>query len=174
MEKRENRPVARTMRALHRDIGFLILGLTVIYALSGVVLIYRGNDFLKSEKQIERSLAPNLSETDLGKELRMREFKVEKSEGETLYFRGGSYNQSTGVAIVTVKELIFPFNKFASLHKAPSNGTVHWFTTVYGVLLFFMAVSAFWMFKPQSKRFRRGMIFVAAGVVLAVVLLFLK
>ncbi len=174
MGKNENNPIARVMRALHRDIGFFLVGLTIIYSLSGIVLIYRGTDFMKQEKKMERQLAPNLSDADLGRELRLREVKTDKTEGDILYFQGGSYNKSTGEAVVTVKELAFPFNKFTLLHKAGNNGAVHWFTTIFGLLLFFMAISSFWMFKPRSKSFRRGLILAGIGIVFSIILLMIK
>jgi len=33
------------MRVLHRDIGFFIAGLLIIYALSGIVMIYRDTSY---------------------------------------------------------------------------------------------------------------------------------
>ena len=34
--------VTQVVRALHRDIGFLMIGITVIYCVSGILLLYRG------------------------------------------------------------------------------------------------------------------------------------
>ena len=39
----------RTMRDLHNKIGFFIVGLVVIYALSGIVQTYRDTSLLKHE-----------------------------------------------------------------------------------------------------------------------------
>lgn len=36
------------IRSLHRDIGFFLVGLTLVYVLSGVVLIYRDTGFLQT------------------------------------------------------------------------------------------------------------------------------
>ena len=41
-----------------------------------------------------------------------------------------------------------------------------------GVALLFFAVSAFWMFKPTSSVFKKGLYFTLGGIVLTVVLLF--
>ena len=63
-KKKQN--IYHIMRVLHRDIGFLTIGLTLVYALSGILLIYRNTDLLKTEKVEEKQLATNLSRNDLG------------------------------------------------------------------------------------------------------------
>jgi len=159
------------MRVLHRDIGFFIAGLIIVYALSGIVLIYRDTEFLKSETKVEKTLTPNLEPAKIGEALRIRDFKVTKTEGETISFQSGTYNTTTGVAVYTVKDIIFPFNKFINLHKAISKNPTHWFNLILGVLLLFMAISSFWMFKPENKNFKRGLYFAGAGVVFVIILL---
>ncbi len=45
MENKEKKSINQTIRILHRNIGFFILGFVLIYALSGITLIYRDSDF---------------------------------------------------------------------------------------------------------------------------------
>ena len=66
------------MRIFHRYLGFFLIGIMAVYALSGVVLIFRDTEFLKKEVQIERKLRADIPSDELGKELRMKEFKVDK------------------------------------------------------------------------------------------------
>jgi hypothetical protein len=159
------------MRALHRDVGFFLVGLATIYSVSGIVLVYRDTDFLKREKQVEKQLKPGMSEDELGRELRMREFAVSTRDGDVLYFNEGSYNVSSGMAIYTTKELPVLMTKIISLHKTASKSAVHWITTIFGILLLFLAISSFWMFKMGSKSFKRGLYFASAGVVFIIILL---
>lgn len=159
------------MRSLHRDIGFFLVGLTIIYSISGIVLIYRDTDWLKRDVMVERELSPNLEASELGGILRKRDFKVLKTEGDMVYFQNGTYNKATGVVQYSNKELPSFLNKFNDLHTSSSRSTVHWFTTIYGVLLLFLAVSSFWMFNTKAKKFRRGIIIAAIGIVSVVVLL---
>ena len=42
------------MRLLHRYIGYFMAGIMAVYAISGVLLIYRDTDFQK-EKKIEKN-----------------------------------------------------------------------------------------------------------------------
>jgi hypothetical protein len=97
---------------------------------------------------------------------------VEKTEGDVIYFRGGSYNKATGATEQTVKELVFPLNKMTEFHTTPSGKPLHWFTLTFGIVLLFLAVSSLWMFKSTSKVFRQGMLLTLAGIAAAVILLF--
>ncbi|HNW51443.1 MAG TPA: hypothetical protein PKH79_10195, partial [Prolixibacteraceae bacterium] len=173
METKEKKSINYYMRSLHRDLGFLAIGLTIIYALSGIILIYRDTDFLKKERNIEQHLSPNLTESDLGMALHMRNFQVLSADGETISFSNGTYNKVTGLATYSQKALPQFLEQFNKLHKTSSRNIVHWFPVIYGVLLLFLAISSFWMYKPKSKMFRRGLIFAGSGIVLAIVVLFL-
>lgn len=172
MEPKEKKTINHTMRVLHRNIGFFFLGFVIIYALSGITLIYRDSDFLKQEKTVKVMLPADTKPADLGPALKMREFKVLKSDGEIISFNGGTFNTTTGEAIYTIKELIFPFNKLANLHKTPSKNPFHWFTLAFGIVMFFMAVSSFWMFKTNSQTFRKGLYKIIGGILVALIILF--
>lgn len=174
MEKKQ-KSIHFYMRTLHRDVGFLMIGLVVVFALSGIVLVYRDTDFLKKEMLVQRSISPNLASVDLGATLKLKNMKVEKMEDDVIYFNGkGTYNQATGEVSYVTKEVMFPFNKFISLHKmASQKGAIHWLTVVFGVLMLFLAISSFWMFKGGTLYFRRGLFLAGVGVVIAVIVLFI-
>jgi hypothetical protein len=173
MENKEKKSINQIVRVLHRNIGFFVLGFVVIYAFSGITLIYRDSDFLKQDKTLTVSLPVDIRVGDLGPALRLREFKILKTEGDIIYFQGGTFNTKTGEAVNTVKELAFPFNKLANLHKTPSKNPFHWFTLAFGLVMLFMAVSSFWMFNRKSQIFRKGLYTILGGFVFAVILLIL-
>ncbi len=172
MESKEKKSVNYYMRLLHRNIGFFFVGIVIIYGLSGIVLIYRDTDLLKKEKRVTASLSPDLNTSELGAALKIRDFRVLKSEGGIIYFQGGTYNQSSGEVDQTIKELIFPLNKLTGLHKTPSKNLFHWVTLAFGVMMLFMAGSSFWMFKSGSKVLRNGILTAIAGIIFAIILLF--
>lgn len=159
------------MRFLHNKIGFFIVGLVIIYGLSGLLQTYRDTDLLKHDVLNETKLSPHLSAEQLGQKLRMRDFKVTKAEGDLLYFKNGSYNLETGEASYTSREWYAWIMPFTELHKTSSNGATHYFTTLFGIALLFMAVSAFWMFKPGTKLFSSGVYLTIGGIIAAVILL---
>lgn len=162
------------MRIIHRYLGFFLIGIMTVYALSGVVLIFRDSDFLKMESNVEKQLAPNLPASELGRELRIRDFfKVTKEDGDDLFFNNGTYNKATGVAKFTQKELPLVLNKMTKLHKAKSKDPLFYLNIFFGVSLLFFAISSFWMFMPKTHIFRKGMYFTVFGMVLTFILLFL-
>ena len=69
-----------TMRLLHRYIGYFMAGIMAVYAISGVLLIYRDTDFLKKEKKIEKKLEANIPTDKLGKELKIKGFEVKEQK----------------------------------------------------------------------------------------------
>lgn len=162
------------MRYLHNKIGFFIVGLIIIYGLSGLIQTYRDTDLLKHEVEREQQLQPNLSEAQLGPLLRLRDFKIIKMEGDVLHFQQGTYNQKTGLAKYAMKEWPAWIKALTDLHKTPSKGVIHYFTMLFAIALLFMSVSAFCMFKPGTKLFSSGVYLTVAGVVAALLLLFLS
>ncbi len=150
------------MRALHRDIGYFVVGLTMIYVISGIVLVFRDTSFLKVKTEIRKELEPNLNANALGQELHIKRFKVEKTEGEVLHFKNGTYNQTSGVAEYTSESLPGFLEKMTKLHKSSSKSPTAWLNIIYGVLLGYLVISAFWMYKPKAKLFKRGAILSAS------------
>jgi len=161
-----------TMRVYHRYLGYFLAGIMTVYGISGIVLIFRETEFLKSDKQIERKLQPNINPEELGRALRMRDFKIESNDGNVITFKQGSYNKETGVATYTSKELPFVLNKLTQLHKATTNQPLFFLNIFFGVSLLFFVVSSFWMFLPNSDIFKKGAYFAIAGVVLTLILIF--
>lgn len=160
------------MRVIHRYLGFFLAGIMAVYALSGMLLIFRDTDFLKREKQIVQMIKPNASEKEIGEQLKMRQFKVDKTEGDLLYFRDGTYNKSTGKAEFTVKQLPTILEKMTHLHKAKTEDPLYFFNIFFGLSLLFFVVSAFWMFMPKTTMFKKGLYFTLGGIVLTLILLF--
>ncbi len=159
------------MRVYHRYLGYFLAGIMTVYSLSGIVLIFRDTDFLKSEKQVDKKLKPNLKVEELGKELRMRDLKADKEDSISISFKQGVYHKESGVANYTVKELPPAIEKLTKLHKANTKDPLFFLNIFFGVSLFFFVVSSFWMFLPKSSIFKKGLYFTLAGIVLTIILL---
>lgn len=161
-----------TMRIWHRYLGFFLAGIMAVYALSGIIMIFRNTDFLKNETKIVKELKPGADEKELGQLLRMRDLKIEKTAGDIAYFKQGSYNKSTGHTEYAVKELPFFLRKMTGLHKSKSGDPLYILNIFFGVSLLFFVLSSFWMFTPKSSIFKKGIVFALAGLVLTLVMLF--
>lgn len=145
------------MRALHRFLGYLTLGLVAVYALSGIALIHRTSDFLKKSAPDEQTLAAAAA--------------TDETRGNAA--GNGRHGNRFGAPNGPKKEFVFPLDKLTKLHKVPAakNACAGWFSTVFGVILFFLALSSLFMYKTSTKQFKTNMILTAAGIVLAVVLI---
>lgn len=161
------------MRITHRYLGYFLAGIMVVYSLSGILLVYRDTDFLKKETKINKVLQKNLTEKELGKEIKIKGFEVEKTENGIMFFKQGTYNTTTGQVNYTKKELPYVLDKFTKLHKSQSKDKFSPLNAFFGISLFFFVISSFWMFNPKTKAFKRGMYYAAAGLVLAIILVFI-
>jgi len=128
---------------------------------------------------VQKTVSKNIDSAELAKTLRVREISIVKSEGGVVYFRAGDtikngkYDKATGMVSYMEKQLPALLTKFNELHKASSRNTGHLFSVVYGILLFFLAVSSFWMYKPGTKIFRQGIYISIAGMLAALLMFWL-
>ena len=161
------------MRVYHRYLGFFLAGIMAVYAVSGVLMIFRNTDFLKKDYVEKRTFEVGTKVEELGSSLRIKNFKIEKEEGQVVYFNGGNYNRVTGLATYTKKELPFVLKKMTDMHKATSDRPLFVLNIFFGVSLLFFVISAFWMFLPKTTIFKKGLYFAAAGLVLALLVIFI-
>lgn len=160
------------MRIYHRYLGFFLAGIMAVYAISGIILIFRNTDFLKQEKIVEKQIPSSTPLEEIGAALKVRNFKIERQEGNLIFFRNGLYDESTGKAQITTKSLPFVLDKMSKMHKANSNSPLFFLNIFFGISLLFFVLSAFWMYMPGSSVFKKGMYFVLAGLVFALVVIF--
>jgi hypothetical protein len=166
------RKTEKNFRVIHRYLGFFLAGIMIVYAISGIVLTFRNTDYLQKEIQIEKNLKPNIASYDLGKALGKDRFSVDKEEGGLIYFQGGTYDQKTGSAKYTEKKLPILLEKMNNIHKMHSGHPLFLLGIFFAISLLFFAVSAFWMFRPTTSVFKKGLYFTAGGIVLTLILLF--
>ena len=160
-----------SMRVYHRYLGFFLAGIMAVYAISGVVMIFRDTDFLKREKQIEKKLAPGLKVDELGQAIRIRNLKSESETSELIRFQQGNYNKMTGVTVYTTKSLPKGIEKLTQLHKASTKQPLFYLNVFFGMGLLFFVISSFWMFMPETTIFKKGLYFTFAGILVTIILL---
>jgi hypothetical protein len=125
------------------------------------------------EKPVEKQLKPEITVEELGKELRMRDLKIDKEEGTVLYFKNGTYDKSSGIANYTVKELPYVLDQMTHLHKANTKHPLFFLNIFFGLSLLFFVISSFWMFLPGTSVFKKGLYFALGGLVLTLILIFI-
>ena len=166
------RKTSNKVRMYHRYLGFFLSGIMAVYAISGVTLIFRDTDVFKNEVVIEKNLETNLSAQEVGQQLKIKRFKATSETASMIKFQNGSYNKQTGAASYTKKETPYILGKMQNFHKSETGDPLYYLNIFFGVSLLFFVLSAFWMFLPSTPLFKKGMYFAAAGLILALVLLF--
>lgn len=168
-----NRKISNKARIYHRYLGFFLAGIMAMYAISGIVLIFRNTDAFKFSQTLQKEVATNLNEKQLGKSLGIKNFEIEKTEAEKVYFKEGILNKQTGIATYEVKKLPVILESMTKLHKANTTRPLFWLNIIFGFSLLFFVLSAFWMFMPSTKIFRKGIFFTIGGIILTLILLFI-
>ena len=112
------------MRLGHRYVGFFMVGIMLVYSLSGMLLVFRDTDFLKSSKTVKQVVATNLDEKNLAKTLKMKNIDFREQQGDIQLFKDGQYNVKTGEVTYTSKKLPVVLDKMVNFHKAPSKGSM--------------------------------------------------
>lgn len=158
-----------SIRKYHRWLGFFLAGIIAIYAISGVLLIFRKTDFLKFPQAEVRQLEPGLHIESLGENLRLKNFKVESESNDTIIFNLGQYDKSTGEAVINTVDYPKPLAKLVKLHKATHNSPLFFLNIGFGISLLFFVVSAFLMFMPKLPFFKNGIKISIAGALFALV-----
>lgn len=171
-EYRPKQTLQYKMRQIHRVLGYLMVGILIVYSLSGITLLFRTGDFLKRTDHVELALQPGLDAKALENELKIKNFKVTEETDATIYFDDGQYDKSTGKTSYAKKEVVQPFRNFIGFHKVSQakNPVLIWFGVAFGTVLFLLPVTALFMYKPSSRPFRANMVYLALGVILALVL----
>lgn len=160
------------MRVIHRYLGFFLAGIMAVYAISGIVLIFRNTDFLKREVQIEKTIEANITAAQLGQKLKIKRLKVDRQVGSIMYFKNGTYNVQTGEAQYTIERLPFFLDKMTKMHKATTNSPLFFLNIFFGLGLLFFVISAFFMYTPTSSVFRKGLYWTIGGIILTLIILF--
>lgn len=166
-------PLSYKARIIHRYLGFFLAGIMAMYAISGIILIFRKTSFLKQEVKKEQVIAANLEPEEVGKTLKIRDFKAGVTEGDILRFgEKNTYNAATGEVVIYKKQYGYVVDKITHLHKSTTNDPLYYLNIFFGLGLLFFVISAFWMYMPGGKILRKGLIFTAAGIILTLIMLF--
>ena len=175
--------IRKYSRILHRDIGYLLVGLTLIYGISGIILNFkkRGVDPAYKEtsfvKQIPAFLSIdefedhwNKSISDSPKLSRV----YPKGEIYNFYIEGGmgSYNPQTGklsYAVFVERNFV----KFINEIHYNKGKRFTWLGTFFATAFIFLALTGLVIIKGKNGFRKRGVYFMLAGIILPVLWYFL-
>ncbi len=188
-----------TIRSLHRDLGYFVIGLTLIYALSGIVLSGRGLGWLEQDFKSQAVISQNISKEKFNENFlkivfegkisevfpedsydgvkKHLKLKLVKSEEGILYFNAWrklnvKYEPKTGNLDVNFRGYPMVVEVFVKAHKASHESAWFYLAIIYSVILSFLAISSFWMVKGKNGFKRRGVYLMLAGFAVVACFLF--
>lgn len=164
--------------ALHRDLGYLFFGATVIYAVSGIAINHR-NDWNPSysiqrqeypltaaatNQPLTRANATNLL-AQLGVTGKYQNHYSPEAGQVRIFFQGGTatVNRAAGNVVVESvqrRPLLYTFNR---LHYNPGRWWT-WFADTYSVALLLLAVTGLFLLRGHHGITRRGGVLTAIGI----------
>lgn len=174
-------------RILHRDLGYIFFGMTVIYSVSGIVLNHRkpgGDASLVSRSEIiqtspvTREMVDEKYIYDL-----LEKQKIDRSAYKNYYFpnqnsvmiylNGGHIEldiASGDGKLVTLRKRPV-LNEFNFLHYNKPKKLWTWFSDIYAVSLIIIAITGLLILKGKNGITRRGAWLTSFGILIPLVFL---
>lgn len=166
------------LRAIHRDAGYLAIGLTIIYAVSGLAInhIKDWDPNFEVEKKTHRidSAIPGDEEAAAAQVIAALDIDEQPAE---IYLEDGTleiaFNErerklvvdtATGAVTETYKEPRFLLRVSNWLHVARGKKAWNYIADSYAVFLLFLAISGVFMIKGRKGFLGRGAILVIIGI----------
>ena len=169
------------VRAIHRDMGYLAVGLTLVYALSGLAVNHLADwdpNFHNDERTVELGALPEGASDDelaadvaskLGITAKPREVYRAGDELEVLYdHRSLHVNTRSGRAIDEGQKPRFLLRVANWLHLNRGKKAWTYFADAYAAGLLFLAISGLFMIPGKRGLFGRGAVFLAIGIAVPV------
>lgn len=166
-------------RALHRDIGYFCIGLTLVFGLSGIAVNHIDDwnpNYRVSVERIAIPSAQTLSHDDnafdayilqqLPKDLTLKTTFWESPNRYKLFFR----NNITATALISEQQLVVErvevrplFRAVNFLHLNEAKRWWVWISDIYAGMLMFLSLSALFMVKGKKGVWSRRGLLVVAG-----------
>jgi hypothetical protein len=179
----------RLNNVLHRDIGYLAFGMTIIYAISGIVLNhFKSGDFAHPDysKSFEQFTAPLPADSiasktyvmsvlqQIGEEKHYKSF-ITGTGYVNIYLTNGSVyiDLATGEAELQQKTPRYVIKEFNLMHYNNIKKLFTWFSDLYAVALIFLAVTGLFVLKGKNGILKRGAWLTAIGILLPALFLLL-
>jgi len=174
-------------RVTHRDIGYLIAGMTIIYAVSGITLNHKhdwNSNYIIDQRNFTTEIRFSKDSDNEEKVYQLleelgetRNFKTSyypTGDKLTLFLVGGSaiVNTETGegyVERISKRPLFYQFN---FLHYNPGKWW-KWFSDIYCLSLILVTITGLFIVKGRHGITRRGAVLTVIGIILPIIFLFI-
>jgi hypothetical protein len=185
----QRKTLRRWNNALHRDMGYLFFGMTIIYALSGIILNhFKSGDFLHPDYgkryDIFSVSLPQNGIVDKNYALTILESVGEKEHFRS-YVTGSGYIQifitngsvyvdlTSGKAELEKKTPRYILKEFNLLHYNNIKKLYTWYSDIYAAAMILLAITGLFVLRGKNGIIGRGAWLTAIGIILpALFLLF--
>jgi hypothetical protein len=179
--------LAKFNRVTHRDIGYLIAGLTIIYAISGIALnhkhdwnpnyIIENKEFNTEVTFTRETLDKETAQDILRKvpgDLEYKTWYFPAGDILTIFVEGGSVRINTKSGKGTIERISKRplFYQINFLHYNPGRWWKY-FSDVFCAALIFVTITGLLLVKGKNGITRRGAVLTALGIILPLVFLFI-
>ena len=172
-------------RVTHRDVGFLITGLTIIYALSGIALNHKHDwnpNYNVEQQKFETDIRFSRDASNEQKVMELLKELGESKKYKTSYFPSGNkltiflvggtvqVNTETGegyIEVVSKRPLFYQVN---FLHYNPGVWW-KWFSDIYCVALILVTITGLFIIKGRKGITGRGAVLTVIGIILPLIFL---
>ena len=174
-------------RVTHRDIGYLIAGLTIIYAISGIALNHKNNwnpNYIFDSRTFHTNI--KITRETFNKEMAEEILKSIQDDPEfkTFYFPSGNkvtifidggfvqLNIVTGEGVIEKISKRPLFYQLNFLHYNPGKWWKY-FSDVFCISLIIVTITGLFIIKGKNGITKRGAILTIIGIILPLVFLFI-
>lgn len=172
-------------RAIHRDLGYFFFGMCIIYGLSGIALNHRHHwnpNFIIRQEAFQLEIPQDVT-TERELVLQILDQVHERDSYKThlisgshmrIFINGGTVNVNMGTGdaqLETIRKRPV-FNQINFLHYNSPRKLWTWFSDLFAAGLIILAFSGLFILKGKTGFARRGVYFVATGILIPLVLLY--
>jgi len=174
-------------KAIHRDLGYLFFGITVIYAVSGVAINHLKDwnpNYVQKIKEIDLNGPISIQDLDEQKILEvLAPFGEDKAYNKhyfpnnttlKVYLKGGTMflDLNTGKGEIERLKKRWMFNQFNFLHYNAPRRLWTLVSDIYAVCLFILALGGLFILKGKNGIKGRGAWLTIAGIILPFIIFF--
>lgn len=175
-------------RILHRDLGYIFFGMTIIYSVSGIVLNHKtpAGDASFITKTKEFIIPSPVSREDVNKtfileilslveENSYKQYYFPSSGNLMVYLDNGhiSLNLNTGSGrMIKVRPRPFLW-EFNFLHYNKPKRLWTWFSDIFAVSLILVSITGLFILKGRQSITRRGAVLTLSGIFIPLIFLFI-
>lgn len=172
-----SKKIRKWLRIIHRDLGYFVVGITLVYAVSGILLNHKKNDedpayrIVSGGNTIDKNLSVAMFKDFWKKnhtDIRLNKVVSEKDNFKLFLAGGlGDYSPHTGdyhYEIYQKRPMVSFINK---LHLNQKHSWT-FFGDVFAVSLIFLAVSGLFIVAGKNSFKKRGVWFMLGGIVIVI------